>query len=30
MKRIRNKIEDNPQNPNIIKTMRGLGYKLGD
>ena len=30
MKRIRNKIEDNPQNPNIIKTMRGLGYKSGD
>lgn len=30
MKRIRNKIEDNPQNPSIIKTIRGLGYKLGD
>lgn len=30
MKRIRNKIEDDPQNPIIIKTMRGLGYKLGD
>lgn len=30
MKRIRNKIEDDPQNPRIIKTMRGLGYKLGE
>lgn len=30
IKRIRNKIEDDPQNPKIIKTMRGLGYKLGD
>lgn len=30
IKRIRNKIEDNPQNPIIIKTIRGLGYKLGD
>lgn len=30
IKRIRNKIEDDPQNPVIIKTLRGLGYKLGD
>jgi len=30
MKRLRYKIEDNPKNPTIIKTMRGLGYKLGD
>lgn len=30
IKRIRNKIEDDPQNPIIIKTVRGLGYKLGD
>lgn len=30
MKRLRNKIEDDPQNPTLIKTMRGLGYKLGD
>lgn len=30
MKRLRYKIEDHPQNPVIIKTMRGLGYKLGD
>ena len=30
IRRIRNKIEDDPQNPIIIKTMRGLGYKLGN
>ena len=30
IKRIRSKIEDDPQNPVIIKTIRGLGYKLGD
>lgn len=30
IRRIRNKIEDDPQNPIIIKTVRGLGYKLGD
>ena len=30
IKRLRNKIEDEPQNPVIIKTIRGLGYKLGD
>ena len=30
IRKLRDKIEDNPQNPNIIKTMRGLGYKLGD
>lgn len=30
MKRLRNKIENNPQNPTLIITMRGLGYKLGD
>ena len=30
IKRIRSKLEDDPQNPTIIKTMRGLGYKLGD
>ena len=28
IKRIREKIEDDPQNPNIIKTVRGLGYKF--
>ena len=30
IKRIREKIEDNPSNPKIIKTVRGLGYQLGD
>lgn len=28
IKRLRNKIEDDPQNPEIIKTVRGLGYKV--
>ncbi|HAG14238.1 MAG TPA: DNA-binding response regulator [Ruminococcus sp.] len=27
MKRLRTKIEDNPQEPTIIKTVRGMGYK---
>src|SRR5690606_2925576 len=30
IKRLREKIEDDPQNPTIIKTVRGLGYKAGD
>lgn len=30
VKRIRNKIEDDTQNPKIIKTARGLGYKVGE
>ena len=30
IKRLREKIEDDPQNPKIIKTIRGLGYKVGD
>ncbi len=28
IKRLRNKIEDNPANPTIIKTIRGLGYQI--
>lgn len=28
IKRLRDKIEDDPQNPAMIKTVRGLGYKL--
>ena len=30
IKRIREKIEDDPQNPKVIKTVRGLGYKAGE
>ena len=30
IKRLREKIENDPQNPEIIKTVRGLGYKVGD
>ncbi|WP_069999133.1 response regulator transcription factor [Cellulosilyticum sp. I15G10I2] len=30
IKRLREKLEDDPQNPMIIKTVRGLGYKVGD
>lgn len=28
IKRIREKIEDDPNNPKIIKTIRGMGYKV--
>ena len=28
IKRLREKIEDDPANPTIIKTVRGLGYKV--
>lgn len=28
IKRLREKIEDDPQNPAVIKTVRGLGYKV--
>jgi DNA-binding response OmpR family regulator len=28
MKRLRDKIEDDPQNPKILVTVRGLGYKV--
>ncbi len=30
IKRLRDKIEEDPQNPTIIKTVRGLGYKVGE
>lgn len=30
IKRIREKIEDNPASPQLIKTVRGKGYKVGD
>lgn len=30
IKRLREKLEDDPQNPMIIFTVRGLGYKMGD
>jgi two-component system, OmpR family, response regulator VicR len=30
IKRLREKLEDEPQSPTIIKTVRGLGYKVGD
>ncbi len=30
IKRLREKIEDNPNQPKIILTVRGIGYKIGD
>lgn len=30
IKRLRDKIEDDPANPVIIRTVRGVGYKAGD
>ena len=30
IKRLREKVEDNPQNPRIIHTVRGLGYRAGE
>lgn len=30
IKRLREKLEDHPQTPMIIKTVRGFGYKVGD
>lgn len=30
IKRLRDKIESNPANPVILKTVRGLGYRIGD
>lgn len=30
IKRIREKIEDNPNDPKIILTVRGIGYKIGE
>jgi len=30
IKRLREKIEDNPNQPSIIETVRGVGYKIGE
>lgn len=30
IKRPREKIEENPQKPELIKTVRGMGYRMGD
>jgi two-component system, OmpR family, response regulator VicR len=30
IKRLRSKIEDDPQNPSLITTVRGFGYRIGE
>ena len=30
IKRLREKVEENPQDPKLIRTVRGLGYKIGE
>jgi two-component system response regulator VicR len=30
IKRLREKLENDPQNPTMIKTIRGMGYKVGE
>lgn len=30
VKRLREKLEDDPQKPTLIQTVRGIGYKVGD
>ena len=30
IKRLREKIESDPQNPTMIRTVRGLGYRMED
>lgn len=30
IKRLREKLEDDPQNPTLIQTIRGMGYKVGE
>lgn len=30
IKRLREKLEDDPQKPTLIKTIRGMGYKVGE
>lgn len=30
MKRLRDKLEDDPSNPKLIQTVRGMGYRMGE
>ncbi len=30
IKRLSEKLEDDPQNPTLIQTIRGMGYKVGE